>query len=92
MIIMSVYSDFFDDCGNFIHEWYDPYRVSDKFVEFHQSLFDEDGYVHFELVDLLRVWIHDHKVDAFSDLVKLYHAEMFARNTKGNYPTVYMWR
>jgi hypothetical protein len=87
---MQSWSEVFDKEGMFLKENYDPYRVDDE-DEFHNKIFDDDGDVRCENPSL-QAFILNNKVSWSSDAVQLYYAEEFARNTKGNYSTVYMWR
>lgn len=81
----------FNKDGSFKLKGYDPFRVSDNEENFHNYLFDEDGDIHYEF-ESLSAWIDSKGVSWKSDAVKLYYAEQFSGNTKGNYSSVYMWR
>ena len=82
----------FNKCGNFINPGYDPFRVSDKYQEIHDFLFDDDDGLQYGLDVQLHQFINEHKCSWNSDIVRLYWAEQMGINTKGSYPAVYMWR
>ena len=90
---MLKYNDFFNEDGNFIHRGYDPYRVADKFEEFHATIFDENGNVHQQVYTALNAWVKSRdNLCHFCDIVTLIHAQNHGLNTKGSYPANYMWR
>ena len=68
---------------------YDPYRETEN--GFHKKIFDKDGNVRIELWEDLEVFVRT-MVDPMCDAVKLYHANYFANNTKGNYSATTYWR
>lgn len=68
---------------------FDPYRC-DRDDHRYQLLFDEEGYCHAH--DEVKRLIEKKKWAWDSDAVALYHASMFASNTKGNYTSIYYWR
>lgn len=90
--------EIFDSCGDFnlkehglVH--YDPYRVSEDALEFHNKIFDEDGNLRTEIYDQLSRSINKSVAyNCTSDALCCYHAYEFSRNTKGNYTTIYYWR
>lgn len=87
---MKTWNFVFDSNGMFQHK-YDPFRYNDK--EFHDYIFDDEGNINeFEFDQPLWGWIGEQKPSWESDAVKLYYAEIFSSNTKGNYSAIYMWR
>lgn len=82
----------FNNSGNFVIEGFDPYRRRDEDVEMYNFLFDEDGNLHEGMDDQLQTFINENRCAWHSDIVKLYWANEFAMNTKGNYSAIYMWR
>lgn len=87
------YEDFFNENGNFIYGRYDPYRVSDEFEEYHNSIFDERSNVRDEVYVALRTWLKSRSnLCYFSDIVTLVHVQNHGLGTKGSYPATYMWR
>lgn len=68
----------------------DPYR--DSASPFYRAFFADDGNLSDVVLEDLESFAHKHKVHAFSMLAEMIHAERFARNTKGNYSTIYYWR
>lgn len=82
----------FNNSGDFVNKGYDPYRVSDKYQEIHDFLFDEDGGLNYGMDSQLQEFINTNNCRWCSDIVKLYWAECMGVNTKGSYPAVYMWR
>ena len=84
--------DFVFNSSGMFNRLYNPFRQDDA-DPFHSYIFDEDGDVkEYEFDKGLYKWIEDNKAPWDSDAVKLYYAEVFSGNTKGNYSTVYMWR
>lgn len=86
----------FDEKGNFTKKGFDPFRCDDN-DEFYRLLFYEKGnsrgFLRDNIFDYLAKYLRDHpNLSYFCHAVSLYHAELFARNTKGNYPTIYYWR
>lgn len=81
----------FDYQGNF-KEPFNPYCESED--ERYKLLFDEDGNLNYEAEKFMNDFIHNniHDIGPFSDIVCLYHADIFSGNTKGNYSTIYYWR
>lgn len=84
----------FNNSGDFIDKGYDPYRRREQDTEIHNFLFDEDGglHEHHYCQGTLHDFILKHNCSWGSDIVKLYWANEFAMNTKGNYSAIYMWR
>jgi hypothetical protein len=68
----------------------DPYR--DRQSVYYRALFDDDGNLQDGVLEELEDFARKHKVSALSHVAELIHAERFARNTKGNYSTIYYWR
>jgi hypothetical protein len=67
----------------------DPYRERNPMID---ALFTEDGYLRDEAIGPLRAIAARFTTKPFSDVVVLLIADRFARNTKGNYSTIYYWR
>lgn len=89
--------DCFDKMGNFKDPNYDPYHQGAEIHEIHKFLFKQDDkfageYLKKGILDKLATCIAVNKYSSLSDAVALYHSEIFARNTKNNYSTIYYWR
>ena len=84
--------ELFNENGNLK---FDPYRVNDDDkteVEKYNLLFDEDGMLKPGISEKIIVLITDYEWKWNCDAVALYHADIFADNTKGNYSTIYYFR
>lgn len=88
----SDFSYLFDEDGN-IKNFSDPYRSDRKTNEIHTVVFDEEGFLTANFNQWLTRYIKTRSLwSPECTAMQLYHAEIFAGNTKGNYPTVYYWR
>lgn len=85
-----MFEDVFDHRGNF-KDHFDPFRA-DPDHPIRKLLFDEQGYLNDGVLRELKGYIKTNNPYPFSDAVGMYHASIFAGNTKGNYTTIYYWR
>lgn len=100
MTDLSIFNKIFDSEGNFNHPHYDPhgYNFNDsEQVALHQLIFDEDHNLHEHLDDVLSDYIDEmffkqHKLTPYSDVVKLYYAELASSATNKQYSTASMWK
>lgn len=82
----------FDEDGNFVNKHFDPYRAGRE-GEAMRLLFEEDfGVLYLRRVALDFVYNEVGSHNSRSDIAALYHASIFASNTKGNYSVIYYWR
>lgn len=92
------YEEYFDSRGNFKFP-VDPYRDTES--DFYKLFFAADGdywanrgNLQKEAEEWLIKFVDDNrrKFDAACSAARMLISNDFARNTKGNYSTVYMWR
>lgn len=84
--------DLFNKNGNLD---FDPFRMDYNdllMVEKYNFLFDEDGDLNMGISEKIIGLINNNKWNFSCDAIGLYHADIFAMNTKGNYSTIYYFR
>jgi hypothetical protein len=86
----------FDNKGYFIERGFDPYRKQEdnqKYMKMWNSLFDKSGNVKDAITfQDFEKFIEKYHCSPFSDIVKLYYAQIHGVATKDSYPAIYMWR
>lgn len=95
----------FNEQGNFLHKYYDPYRSEDEDAEgedrqllykFHISIFDPLGNVHDHVRAELNSFLSDLKgKKSFphnTDIVRMAFAQRMGALTGGSYTAVYAWK
>ena len=90
------WKNIFDEDGNWILTGYNPYHhireISEEdYNNFHNMLFDEDGYTNLDYQELLDL-IREQKWGPFCNAVEYFYSIDIPSFTKGNYSSIYLWR